>query len=256
MKGHECVFMPTNPLGDPFSLTILEAAWITGTDGWNTQHRDVAYDLGPAPFKAVKLIVDLASDCYPWDKWQSDPPPAGQNWPASCDAFDRTMGFISDPAADASDPPGFELLRSITPFGGPAHIEADITDYANAHPGEHDLRTYINTWPDGAGQVSGSAGDSNDTSTDSRASSSADTGAKRGSDCAALRALRATSSRSGRSAASEPMQPHCHEGRAGFGEERRVGRRGVRPVEERLDGVACMGEQQAAALRRTVDRVR
>lgn len=46
----------------------------------------------------------------------------------------------------------------ITPFGGPAHIEADITDYANAHPGEHDLRAYINTWPDGAGQVSGSAG--------------------------------------------------------------------------------------------------
>ncbi|MFY0536724.1 hypothetical protein [Nannocystis pusilla] len=68
------------------------------------------------------------------------------------------MGFISDPGGDPGDPPGFELLRSITPFGGPAHLEADITDFANAHPGEHVLRSYINSWADGAGQVSGSAG--------------------------------------------------------------------------------------------------
>lgn len=144
--------------GDPFSITVLDSAWITGTDGWNTQHQDVAYDLGPASFAKVTLVVDLESDCYPWEKWQESPPPQGQSWPASCDAFDRTMGFISDPAEGAGDPPGFELLRSITPFGGPAHLEADITDYANMHPGAHTLRSYINSWPDGAGKVSGSAG--------------------------------------------------------------------------------------------------
>ncbi|WAS94306.1 peptide-N-glycosidase F-related protein [Nannocystis punicea] len=143
---------------EPFSLQVLDNAWISGMDGWNTQHQDVAFDLGEGPFSKVTLIVDLDTDCYPWEKWQDSPPPQGQYWPASCDAFDRTMGFISDPAADADSPPGFELLRSITPFGGPAHLEADITDYANAHPGGHMLRSYINSWPDGAGQVSGSAG--------------------------------------------------------------------------------------------------
>lgn len=143
---------------EPFSIQVLDNAWISGMDGWNTQHRDVAFDLGAAPFSKVTLVVDLDTDCYPWDKWQESPPPPGQNWPASCDAFDRTMGFISDPGGDPGDPPGFELLRSITPFGGPAHLEADITDFANAHPGEHVLRSYINSWADGAGQVSGSAG--------------------------------------------------------------------------------------------------
>ncbi|MDC0718307.1 peptide-N-glycosidase F-related protein [Nannocystis sp. bb15-2] len=143
---------------EPFSIQVLDNAWITGTDGWTTQHQDIAFDLGAAPFSKVTLIVDLGTDCYPWENWQASPPPPGQSWPASCDAFDRTMGFISDPGGDPGDPPGFELLRSITPFGGPAHLEADITDYANAHPGEHVLRSYINTWPDGAGKVSGSAG--------------------------------------------------------------------------------------------------
>ncbi|HEY8375379.1 MAG TPA: peptide-N-glycosidase F-related protein [Nannocystis sp.] len=144
--------------GEPFSITILDNAWITGTDGWNSQHKDVAFDLGPATFARVTLVVDLDTDCYPWEKWQQNPPPAGQNWPASCDAFDRTMGFVADPAAGPDDPPGFELLRSITPFGGPAHIEADITDYANTHPGMHVLRSYISSWPDGSGKVTGSAG--------------------------------------------------------------------------------------------------
>jgi hypothetical protein len=68
------------------------------------------------------------------------------------------MGFIADPASDPGDAPGFELLRSITPFGGPAHLEVDVTDWANLHPGEHTLRSYINSWPDGTGQVSGSKG--------------------------------------------------------------------------------------------------
>lgn len=146
------------PSGPPFTLTLLDDAWISGLQGWDSQHQDVPYDVGPGTFSKVTLVVDLESDCFPWEKWQTNPPPQDQNWPASCDAFDRTMGFISDPAADAASPPGFELLRAITPFGGPLHLEADITDYANAHPGAHTLRSYISSWPDGAGQVSGSAG--------------------------------------------------------------------------------------------------
>lgn len=143
---------------DPFSVTVLDKQWISGTGGWDTQHKDVMIDLGPATFAKVTLVVDLESDCYPWEKWQTSPPPNGQNWPAACDAFDRTMGFIADPALQDGDPLGFELLRSITPFGGPEHLEEDITDWANAHPGVHSLRSYIDSWPDGAGKVSGSAG--------------------------------------------------------------------------------------------------
>ncbi|MDQ2689557.1 MAG: hypothetical protein M3Y29_04705 [Chloroflexota bacterium] len=146
------------PVADPFTLTVLDRQWITGTGGWDTQHRDVDFDLGVGSFAKVTLIVDLESPCFPFEKWNTDPPPAGHNWPAKCDAFDRTMGFIVDPAASPEDPPGFEALRSITPFGGPAHIEEDITDWANAHPGAHSLRAYINSWPDGAGKVSGSEG--------------------------------------------------------------------------------------------------
>ena len=154
--GDSTTFDPV--VADPFTITVLDKQWISGTGGWDTQHKDVDFDLGVAPFAKVTLIVDLESPCYPFDKWISDPPPQGQNWPAKCDAFDRTMGFVIDPAATPDDPPGFEALRSITPFGGPSHIEEDITDWANARPGAHSLRSYINSWPDGAGKVSGSAG--------------------------------------------------------------------------------------------------
>lgn len=146
----------SEPVADPFTITALDNQWITGTGGWDTQHKDVDIDLGPGSFTSVTLIVDLASSCFPFADWTTPPP--GQKWPAKCDAFDRTMGFVVDPAPTADDPPGFEALRSITPFGGPKHIEADITDWANAHPGAHSLRSYINSWPDGAGQVSGSEG--------------------------------------------------------------------------------------------------
>lgn len=146
------------PVVEPFTISVLDRQWISGTGGWDTQHKDVAVDLGGLQFSKVTLVIDLESSCYPFEKWAADPPPAGHNWPAKCDAFDRTMGFIFDPAGGAEDPPGFEALRSITPFGGPQHAEADITHWANMHPGVHSLRSYINSWPDGAGQVSGSEG--------------------------------------------------------------------------------------------------
>ncbi len=144
------------PVAEPFTIAALDQQWITGTGGWDTQHADADIDLGAGEFASVTLIVELESSCFPFEDWETPPP--GHNWPAKCDAFDRTMGFIMDPADAPEDPPGFEALRSITPFGTDKHIEADITDWANAHPGVHSLRSYINTWPDGAGKVSGSEG--------------------------------------------------------------------------------------------------
>jgi hypothetical protein len=124
------------------------------------QHATADIDFGTGPFSKVVLIADLTSTCFPFDKWQSDPPPMGQNWPADCDAFDRNYEFtLDEPAAQGmSEPPAIELSRAITPFGGPEHLEIDITDVANGKPGAHKLTVTIPTWSDGAGQVSGSNG--------------------------------------------------------------------------------------------------
>lgn len=125
----------------------------------NFQHALTDVDFGAGPFEKVTLVVDLDTTCYPFDKWQDNPPPSGQNWPADCDAFDRNFEFYLDPAADpATDPPGIELVRAITPFGGPLHLDVDVTDVANGLPGKHALKVVIPTWSDGAGQVSGSDG--------------------------------------------------------------------------------------------------
>jgi hypothetical protein len=140
---------------EPYTVTLLDGAWFSGS---GQQLYDSELDLGEGPFERVTLGIELESPCYPFDKWDADPPPPGENWPASCDAFDRLMYFVLDQPTTDGDPPGFEVLRSITPFGGPLERNADLTDFANAHPGAHTLSSYISTWEDAAGQVSGSAG--------------------------------------------------------------------------------------------------
>lgn len=108
-------------------------------------------------FAKVMLVVDLESPCFPFDKWKDDPPPKGQNWPASCDAFDRNFEtFLVDPAKP--DAPGLELIRAITPFGGPLHLEEDVTDIWNGLEGPRELAIHITTYSDAAGKVSGSNG--------------------------------------------------------------------------------------------------
>jgi hypothetical protein len=79
-------------------------------------------------------------------------------FPAKCDRFDRLMYFEIDPAATDADAPGLQVLRSITPYGGPLEKSVDITDFANTHAGPHSLRSFVGTWVDDAGQVSGSDG--------------------------------------------------------------------------------------------------
>jgi hypothetical protein len=146
----------------PYVVPAFDNARITSLGGMpNFQQAVADVDFGGGPFAEVKLVVDLKSTCYPFENWTT--PPAGQRWPADCDAFDRNFEFTLDdppPPVDggALGAPAIEVLRAITPFGGPLHVEADLTDVANGRPGAHKLKAFIATWSDGAGQVSGSAG--------------------------------------------------------------------------------------------------
>jgi hypothetical protein len=144
----------------PYQIPAFDAVRI-GSDSNqpNFQEASTEIDFGTGPFEKVTMIVDLESTCFPFEKWQANPPPSGQNWPADCDAFDRNFElYLDQPKAPATEPPGLELERAITPFGGPLHLEVDVTDVANGLPGKHDLSVHISTWSDGAGQVSGSNG--------------------------------------------------------------------------------------------------
>lgn len=144
--------------GPPYSVTVFDGVRISspnGTDaGPNLQHASADFSLPGAPFTSVTLVVDLASSCYPFSGWAQNPPPTGENWPADCDAFDRNFELYLE-LPDGG--PSQELVRAITPFGGPLHFEQDITDSV-FNGGDRKLGVSITTWSDGAGQVSGSNG--------------------------------------------------------------------------------------------------
>jgi hypothetical protein len=125
-----------------------------GSTGWASIGRAYAnVDWQDAPFASVNLVIDLDTACYPFDKWASDPPPPGQSWPADCDAFDRNLDVFVD---DGGASPPFEVIHAVTPFGGPAHLEADVTDLANALPGAHRLRLDLGSFSDAQGLSTGS----------------------------------------------------------------------------------------------------
>ncbi len=140
------------------TLTVFDAERISSdSSAPNFQHLngDIAFEGGP--FTSVKLITELGTTCFPFAGWKDNRPPTGQNWPADCDAFDRNFELsLDDPDSDTSAAPGLELIRAITPFGGPMHLERDLTAIANAAPGVHHLRAHITTYPDPAGLVTGS----------------------------------------------------------------------------------------------------
>jgi hypothetical protein len=143
----------------PRTLTLWDNARITsnGSDP-SFQNVRATIDWGAGPFASVMLVMELDTTCFPFSRWADDPPPSGQNWPPLCDAFDRNYEVTLDDPESPDDPPAIELVRAITPFGGPLRYEADITDIANARPGARRLRAHITTYSDGAGQVSGSNG--------------------------------------------------------------------------------------------------
>lgn len=143
----------------PYTQTLLDKAHI-GSDSSKPdfQKATASVALTGAPFAKVNLVVDLVSPCFPFSNWTTDPPPSGQNWPADCDAFDRNFEMaLVDPSAPAGTP-GLELVRAITPFGGPEHVEQDVTDVFNAIQGARTFQVIIPTYSDSKGVVSGSNG--------------------------------------------------------------------------------------------------
>ncbi len=151
----------------PSTVQIFDAARIGSNgalDNFQVVRADI--DVGTARVSSATLVVDLGTSCFPFAQWADNPPPAGQNWPADCDAFDRNFHFlINDPADSAVDDATvpLELVRAITPFGGPMHLEVDITDVVNGlvvsgRSGRHRLSAHITTYSDGEGIVSGSDG--------------------------------------------------------------------------------------------------
>src|SRR3954471_5590976 len=131
-----------SPVRTRFTIDALTAARIGSENGngWpnvGEVYADVDWKQGP--FAAVKLAVDLGTPCYPFETWAANPPPSGQSVPADCDAFDRSFNAFIDDGPGVASPVPFEIMHAITPFGGPEHLEIDLTDLANALPGKHRL---------------------------------------------------------------------------------------------------------------------
>lgn len=143
----------------PVFLTVFEQARITSDSSQENFHRiEAEVDWGQQPVARAVLVVDLGTTCFPFEGWRDNPPPEGHNFPANCDAFDRNFEWTLDEPQQEGEPPALELVRAITPFGGPLHLEVDITDLVNSRPGAHRLTCTIPTWSDGSGQVSGANG--------------------------------------------------------------------------------------------------
>ncbi|CAN5642482.1 hypothetical protein BH09MYX1_BH09MYX1_57110 [soil metagenome] len=161
-----CSSAPATPTPDagpqyaaPYTHSLLDSARITSDSSKpNFQKVTADVELEGTSFADVKLVVDLSSTCFPFDNWTTNAPPPGQNWPADCDAFDRNFEMsLLDPANASA--PGLELIRAITPFGGPLHLEADVTDAFNViKTKKRTFQVVIPTYGDGAGKVSGSNG--------------------------------------------------------------------------------------------------
>jgi Peptide-N-glycosidase F, C terminal len=146
--------------GEPVSLDLLTDALISSDESAaNFQRATTSIDFGSATVARATVRVRIESPCFPFSGWAEQGVPENQNWPARCDAFDRTLSLALDEPKSDSDPPALELLRAITPFGGPLTAEADVTDVVNGLPGEHELTLRIDTWSDADGLVSGSQGE-------------------------------------------------------------------------------------------------
>jgi hypothetical protein len=139
---------------------VLDSVVISSDpDAEHFQSASADVDFGEASVASAKLFVKLTSPCFPFSNWLEQGVPAGQRWPARCDAFDRGLSVSLDDAEPGATPPGIELMRAVTPFGGPLELEVDVTDVVNGLPGPHRLQLRIDTWSDAEGLVSGSHGE-------------------------------------------------------------------------------------------------
>jgi hypothetical protein len=148
-------------VAEPRVLGVFDHVHLSSDpDAPHFQRATERVDFGFEPVSRAILSVSLESPCFPFDDWTADSVPSGQNWPPLCDAFDRTLLFsLDDPEDAVTGRPGVELVRAITPFGGPLRFDVDVTDVVNGMPGAHELRVDITTYGDASGQVTGSHGE-------------------------------------------------------------------------------------------------
>jgi hypothetical protein len=144
---------------DAQRIDVLESVHIS-SDMASDHHQNAEgdVDFGSDTVARATLRLTLESPCFPFEKWATEGVAKGQRWPAPCDAFDRAISVTLDPSDDPAAP-AIELMRAITPFGGPLEVDEDITDVFNGLPGNHRLRVMIDTESDPDGLVSGSQGE-------------------------------------------------------------------------------------------------
>jgi len=145
----------------PLRSGVLQRVHISSDESAeHFQRANAEVDFGRDEVAQAWISVTLESPCFPFEGWAEPGVPSGQRWPELCDAFDRTVSLsLDEPAPGAGGAPGVELLRAVTPFGGPLHVEADVTDVVNGLPGKHQLGLRIDTWSDADGLVSGTKGE-------------------------------------------------------------------------------------------------
>jgi hypothetical protein len=144
----------------PVILEVLSRVAISSDpEAEHHRHAEGDVNFGGGEVERATRRVTLESPCFPFEGWSELQIPSGHNWPLQCDAFDRGLSLTLDPGDDEGDPPALELLRAVTPFGGPLQLETDVTDVVNGLPGQHRMRLRIDTWGDAEGQVSGARGE-------------------------------------------------------------------------------------------------
>ena len=145
----------------PIVVDLLERVHISSDQSAeHFQRASADLDFGQESVAHAAVSITLESPCFPFEGWADPGVPQGQRWPTLCDAFDRTVSLtLDEPAPGSGGAPGLELLRAITPFGGPLEVEADVTDVVNGLPGKHQLGLRIDTWSDADGLVSGTKGE-------------------------------------------------------------------------------------------------